>query len=546
MFKAIIADDEEWTRKSLRKQADWEGIGISVVGEAKNGAVAMELVEQWKPDIVITDIRMPVMDGMKLMEWLNDRYPQVLVIVISGYSEFEYAKKALSLHAFDYILKPIESGPLADTLERAAAKLSRDLDDKRQAALLNRKVHESAVLSKEKFLMNLVLGALPGDKEIRSGMARYGLPNDWARMAVLVVAAENFDAIAERSYRKDKELTGFVLANIIGELVQDRMNAILFRNYGNPNELIAILELTTLDDQAGMDMIYSGCRQIIDTAEQATPFKFRIGVGREFTSLRDASRSYGQASEAVRNAGFMGVDDDSIIHIDEISSRNDYMMYPGDKEKELIYYVENAYKTQALQAIEDLFRDIGSSRTVHPQSIRESVLGLVIGMNKALNRYGMNLETLLQETSVVDNLMSGLPSAETLKSRLGVMVSSSIDFLAENKKTGTRKQIGDIVSFLQEHYREEISLSGIADRWFLNPAYLSRMFKNEIGIPFNEYVTKLRMDAAAKLLQDPQLKMSDISEMIGYANEKYFLKKFKEFYDCTPTEHRNRSKKNIP
>ncbi|MCK9860341.1 response regulator [Paenibacillus sp. ATY16] len=537
MIRAIIVDDEEWTRMSLRKQADWEMLGIELAGEARNGAAAMELVRERKPHLVITDIRMPAMDGIRLMELLHAEYPEVLIIVISGYSDFEYARKALSFGAFEYILKPIETEPLMQALQRAADKLRHERERQAGYVDLFRKANLSDLLSKEKVLTRLVTSAASDSGEIENALRRHGLLLDWPRTAVLTIEVANFEKVAAERYKQDKDLAHFVLANVIGELFRKYPMTILFRNIGKDNELVLLKGLSEEEDQKNISSLYEDCRLIIDTVKQATQFELNIGIGRECTDLADIYRSYAQACEAVQNAELVLAS--QVTHFDEVSSRNEYYIYPNDKEKALLYYVGNLYKGQAVALVAELFGEMKKNAALHPQSIRSTALGLIFAINQALSPYQSSINELgIGEAE--NAVRSTRLTVDELSTDVQRIVEAAVDYLSSRKKSGSYRGVEEIVEYLGAHFHEEITLGSVAERYFLNPAYLSRIFKNETGQTFNDYVNTLRLEAASKLLKDPKLKMSAISEMAGYMSEKYFFRKFKEHYGCTPTEYRNR------
>ena len=538
MIKILLVDDEIWNRKSLQDQVNWRSLGIEISGEAKNGVVALEMIRQDQPSIVITDIRMPMMDGIQLMEILHTEFPHILIIILSGYAEFEYAKKAIYFQAFDYVLKPIDTDQLEATLKRAVAVLRENELKHDDILQLTQKVNESGSLSKEKFLTNLIIGSDLSEEEINHLVRKKGFQFHWPRMVILIIKAENFDEIAELKYKHDRELTSFVLANVIGELFQNYEDSIIFRNFTRQKELILIKGFATDNDRVIIEEIYEKCQTVIHTVREITKFELYIGIGREFTHIKDARHSYTQALEAVHNSGI--VHTNRIIHIDEVSSRIDYYIYPDNKEKALIYYLGNGYKPQANQLIEELFSELSDSKTIHPQSIRNTVLELTFSMNKLLKKHHMMLENLLNEPNIPDKIMNEFFTIKELKEWLKEISTEVIDFVSGSKKTGLKKTVLELISYLDQHYSNELTLYGVAETLFINPVYLSRIFKNETGMTFNDYINKLRMEAALKLLKDNNLTMNDVSEMIGYGNTSYFLKKFKEFYGCTPTEYRKK------
>ena len=538
MIKVLIVDDEEWIRMGLREQVDWSMLGLEITGEAQNGAVALELIEKGQPQIVITDIRMPKVDGLALMEKIHNSYPNILIIVISGYSEFEYARKAISFNAFDYILKPIEESELERILIKAVQKLKENENRESAVVSLKAELNGSSRLLRDRLLTNLVTGneydGIEASRYLKETCGGF----QWPRMAVMAFKAANFEEIAAAVYEKDAQLAGFALMNVIGELLGGNEASVLFGNDSCRNELILIRGFSTDEYRSIMEETYELCEAIIAIVRKYLGFELYIGIGGEFTSLKDAPRSYAQAVEAVGNAGLLP--DTRIIHIDEVSSRNEYFIYPDDKEKALLYYIESGYRIQAADLIDGLFRKMEESRTAIPQSIRNTVLELTLGIGKMLKSYNCFLEELLQERNIPDRIMNGLFTTAELKQWFLTAAMKALDEIAAHKKTGSKKMVDAVAEYLDGHYGTEVNLNTVSEHFFINPAYLSRIFKITMGRNFNDYLSKRRMEAAAELLKQENLRMADISEMAGYENVNYFLKKFKEHFSCTPTEYRKK------
>lgn len=538
MIKALLVDDEEWIRLGIRNQINWGLIGIEIIGEASNGIIALEMMEQYNPQIVLSDIKMPMMDGIQLMEAVHLRYPDTIIIVISGYSDFEYARKAISFQVFDYILKPIEEEKLDDTLIRAVQKIMEEGKKKNDLLHLNLKLNESAFLAREKFLTQLVQGSELSMEESHHFFLNYPDNLDWPRLIVVVFSAKNFDTMTSIKYKNDTDLTRHVLFNFVLEQFQDYDNTILFTNYSKPNELILIKGFNTVSPDIIITEIYTKSLKVTEEVNQNLQLELYAGIGRECMSIKEVSTSYMQAMEALQHVGI--IQGKRILTFDEVKIRNEYFIYPGDKEKTFIYYLENTLKSQIFMMIEDLLQEIKASQTIHLQSIRNTIWNLTNNIRQVLKNYNGILEEVLQEDNIHETIMKDLFTLDELKEWLVEASSKAMYFIAGKKKLGSKKSIEEIVTYLHANYSDNVNLSSVSDIFFLNPDYLSRMFKSETGYNFNEYLNKVRMDAAIKLLKRDDLNMNHISQMVGYGNVTYFFKRFKSIYGCTPTEYKKR------
>ncbi|MFC5648588.1 response regulator [Paenibacillus solisilvae] len=542
MRKVLIVDDEEWARISIREQIDWASLGLTIAGEARNGRAALDLIRSDPPDILITDIRMPVMDGMALLELVHREYPEIISIVLSGYSEFEYAKKAIVYGVIDYILKPIDEDQLDQTLRRAAIRLNDEDSRTDKLIRMNIQLNESGPLTKERALTRLVTDPIVGIAMLRQALRKAGYPDERmkdSRRVVLVFESDNFEKVAANKYGNDVGLASFVLLNVLEELTQPLADGVLFRKYGQQNEFIWLKDFPFAEDETGkerpFDDFYGSLERAVARLEELTGFRLHVGVGGEFDSLLDAAHSYTEASEAVRNAGV--VHHGTIVHADEVKGRNEYYVYPDNNEKALLHYMENGYGQQAVGMIDELFRVWKESETIRPDSMRGTLDEMRVGIRKLLRKHGI-AETVLAELGLAEKDGSEYRSFEDMRRWLERAVDGAVAFLASGRKVGAKKAVEEIVQYLSLHYGEEISLHAVSERFHLNPAYLSRLFKTETGETFNDRLSRIRLEAAVRLLKNEQLKVVDIAPLVGYENPNYFLKKFKDFYGCTPSEYR--------
>jgi two-component system response regulator YesN len=530
MYKVLIVDDEKWTRRAIIDLLDWREMRLTLLGEAKNGAVAKEMILKHQPDILLTDIRMPVMDGIALLEWVHAEYPEIVKIVISGFSDFEYAHKALTFQAFDYLLKPIEEPDLKGALEKAVCKLQEKEHLEKRISGLTYRVNETEQLARDAFLTNLVSGAVFSPNEFREGCEKFALHFESIPKIVAVVRVENFGEIAKRSYRGDGFLASFALWNVCSELFREDEDTLVFRHTSRQGDLVVIKNYRTQDFEAMAGDFYAHGEKVIERLGSVLKFEAYIGIGREFTEMADIAASYRQAMMAAQNAGLLAAQ--RIVYIDEIETLSELYIYPDDKEKALFYYVENGHREQVESILDTIFRELEEKR-FSPQSIRDTVMELAVGLGRISRKHRGATDEQAPGSAAVS-----LFTLQELRAYLKQLAQTAMQAVAMSKKTGPGKLVPEIQQYVKNHYQEEINLNRIAGQFFVNPAYLSRLFKNESGENFNDYLTRLRMEKAGDMVKAGSIRIADIAEMCGYQNPNYFLKKFKEFYGCTPGEYR--------
>lgn len=332
MYKVLIVDDEEWTRISIRELIDWNKLGIYVIQEALHGKMALEMIRREQPDILITDIRMPVMDGLALLERVHTEYPRMQSIVLSGYSEFEYAKKAIVYGVLDYVLKPIDEEELENALWKAVKRLDEEESRRHEWVQMSIRLNESGPLTREKALTQLVTDTVLSEDQRREIFRRVngGLWDE--EMCVLVFKSANFREIAASRYDNDENLTSFVFMNVLEELLQPLGEGVLFRKFGQQNEFVWLRKVEWQAEGVSHTNFYRELKMALEKIKQSLGFEVYAGVGGEFDRLSDAIISYQQASEAVRNAGI--IHRGMIVHADEVRNRAEYYIFPENKERE--------------------------------------------------------------------------------------------------------------------------------------------------------------------------------------------------------------------
>lgn len=540
MIKVIIVDDEEWIRIGFKEQLDWNSLGIDIVADAPNGLVAKDLIDRCQPDIVVTDIRMPIMDGIKLMEYIHEVYPSIIIIVISSYSEFEYAKKAITCNAFGYILKPIEETELRNVMEGAIKKIEANKNEDKRYLSLEADIKDFHLNVMRDQLVNYLLGFNSHDEKMEEGIK--GIVKDFkaSKFLVIVLRIINQKMDFNNKFNGKNEAAILAAYNTANELLSSSEDKLVLTNYTRPDELIIIMGVEIL-----MVGSYNSRYPFIDQIEKIIKneygFNLLGGISEAVTDFYDINKCYRQAVEAVQTAGMLG--DRGVLHINNISERMGYFIYPKDKEKALLYCIEKGNKKQVLILIDLLFSEASKNSKFKTESIKNVIVDLIIKIERILNELNYSVKELMKLPSQPTKIIDEICTIDELKQWFSETVCEVMEYILCKKNT--KNTFSEVINYIHNNYNEDINLNLLAERFYLNPTYLSRLFKNETGVNFIDYLTKIRMSNAAELLKDKGLKLSDIAYLVGYENANYFLKKFKDFYGCTPSEYKNKVGKKI-
>lgn len=311
MYKLILVDDEEEVRKGMLRKIDWAGYGFEIAGEAENGYEALTVAEKTPPDVVVTDIKMPFMDGIELSEALSKKYPTVKIIILTGFDEFEYAQKAINLNVVEYILKPIASKEFTELLDKVKKGLDEEIAQKENVEALRKHYEESLPILREKFLSSLITSRLT-DAEFLEKNNSYatGINGDAYLVSVVSNDAVCIEETKSRGMsevmfhpHKDKKLLKFAMLNITGEVVAKFKLGLAFLH---DDTVVVILSFRNTERDEMMSRVLTVFEEVRQCMEKYLRFTVTIGVGTFCSSPADLSRSYKNAINALEYRLILG------------------------------------------------------------------------------------------------------------------------------------------------------------------------------------------------------------------------------------------------
>lgn len=533
MIKLFIVDDEPNTREGLRYYFDWHKYDIEVVGEADDGSIALEPILRLLPDIVLTDIRMPEMDGLQLANKLRDAKSETKIIFVSGYEDINYLKTALKVKAVDYILKPVNLEELAAVIEKTIKAINEEKAEKRLIYEMNAKLIESMPTLREKFFMTLVRDGIDEEIDINEKIRflELQLPND-ANYCVIALSIDDKLTKFEYMTEKDKQIMCFSIINICEELINKSMSGYIFEN--RIGEYVCILKIKPSDPE---DNLYTLISDIKESMLKYLKISFTIGVGFIVHGLVNLSKSYSKAYENVSQRLFLGKN--NIITVDSLETEEDFT-YKFDIEKvqQLTNLLKSVDEIKLTKAIEEIFMQISKYKYANVKYCINVCLQLLLTSSRVLMELQINNEEIdIDENEVWEELFK-LETLEDMKNsvtRYFVKLCKHIS-IKRNKKC--RNVIEQIKKIIDNKYKENIGINDIAQEVYLTTTYLCMVFKQETGETVNDYLTKVRIEKARELLKEPKNKLYDICYEIGYSEPGYFSKIFKKHTGLTPSEYR--------
>ncbi len=501
MLKVMIVDDEEHVREDLKTAVNWNQCGYEICGEAENGPEALEKLVQLCPDLLITDIRMPGMDGLQMIWAMKEQNRSCRIIILTGYSEFQYARRSIALGVDSYLLKPIDEEELLLQIE----KVRRSLLEERRLILYTR----------EKMITNLIEGFREEEREdiLEKANKTYKLFLPWRSYQVLLI--DTFEGSLH--YRNlgqgfKNELEAFASENRYGYVFEkEGRGGILIRNFS--------FEENTLP----LEFLHKRLTELFDA-------DFALALGSCVSEMEDIPLSYERANNLIKNKFIWG-DRRLVGYTKDILSglrSQGKTAVAGELAQQIYTAVDLNNKKEIKRLISLLAKGAaaaGSGETDIKSAFIETyfeVIRKILLNNPAME--DMNLsQALYAQTS-----MEGLIRCMTEK------LSELSDELAQSRPDTPMKKI---IDYIQRNYRDDIKIENLARLFGYNSIYLGQLFKNATGSYFNTYLEGVRIENAKGYLREG-LKVYQVARRIGYRNLDYFSAKFKRYVGVSPSEYR--------
>lgn len=537
MLRVVLVDDEEIIREGIYRAVEWEELGFEVAGQAEDGEQALQIFAEVRPDLIITDIKMPFIDGLELIERIKPDYPEVYIVIISGHDEFNYAQKALKLGAFDYILKPIDLDYLKEMLLRIHSDYELRKKKESEIKVLREKITDNLPLFQEHFFKDLLAGRMSLQEiEKRSDESKFSLNGDFH--AILIVQIDDYYLVT--LYQDDQERN----------LLENSFDLLL------KNTTIGAQGLYIFESKAGERVIlvseYSREDLVNKIAEFTGELHEKVGglsghptltvaVGNIYDSLSWLSKSYKEAMEALRYKYILGKSRSILFQDLEITSKKEFKSIILNEE-EIISAVKQGDKKLVLERLKNLVATLqtegseGRRSYLYMQILVSSIYRQSL---KLLQEAGGSAEEVFNDPLEVYNRILTFQTVQGMIGELANVLSSIIDYIEIKRYGKFDRLIEKSKEYLNQNFeRDDLSLTDVARYVNMSTCYFSLIFKQEVGMTFIDYLTTKRIEKAKELLSTSQYKSYEISYMVGYNNPTYFSTIFKKYVGVSPTEYR--------
>lgn len=533
-MKALIVDDEKHVREAIRLLVDWTAEGVDEVFEAQDGNTAIEMIENEKPELVFTDMMMPVMGGTALLEWIQKHAPRTKTVVISGHDDYELVRHTIKCGGMDYILKPIDPEELREAVRKAV--LSRLEEDR---ALLisqrrNMQFNQIKPVYWDKIFSNLLTHTQNYSSVKESIEEEFGISCCTKECRIAVLTLDTMPPGIRRKFQSGMDLLFFSLINICNEYLLGKEKGYAFRNWNNEDEIVFLFWNDSKNAEALIAEINGGIHKTLGG-------RFEFGLGHIALFPDGVSQSYQDAVTALRQHNLLSKH--TLLHLPQPDAVATLPLHFTDYEEMLGLAVKSGSEKQVTAALDEWFDAVRQYSCI---SMEQMEL-----WRREYDIWKTRWDKQLFEEKRIEVLNPSSRSS-TIYTLLGEDGTLSIDLwrkewtasVLQLSKLYVKQQFEDshvifeIAKYIQTHYNEEIALQDISNQFFLSREYISRKFKREFKENISDYIGRIRIEKAKLLLLNPHYRISQIAEMVGYPDDKYFSKVFKKFSGQSPNEYR--------
>ncbi len=523
-YTVLVVEDEHDLRRALIERVDWEAAGFSVIGEAENGVEALDIVESLEPDLILTDIKMPMISGLELAARVREMRPLTQIVILSGYDNFEYAQTAINYNIISYLLKPISSSEMSEEL----FEIHRRMDEKLGSMIpvpdedLKKQLHK---LSVERFLLPLMLGSReeqPKDGELYAHAVELGIikPSATPRFCVLV------------SKFKDEEgqaCTSAEHADFLDTVFSHYLYSASLLVYGRVVTLIVAEAEGELSNVLDLPL-----REALQSAKRILRQTCSVGVSREFSALSDCASAYFQAVTARRYTS------DGAGKVRFINDQERDGELEIDRVEKTVLKLEQLLKVGSTEHLEEFINGLFENNT--PENADLLMVQMIATVYRVVSNATDDKSELLQllSSNPTFTRITSYSSEKDMKNELVSFCRNAKSLISNLQKRESEVLCDRVIQMIDERFADEnLSLTGVSNELSVSPNYLSALIKKTKKKNFITLLTERRMNAAHDLLLCSNLRVLEIAEKCGYSDQHYFSYCFKKFYGESPNKIRS-------
>ncbi len=526
MYTFLIIDDEPVVREGISQNIDWESHGYTLVGACRDGRDGIRAIEELHPDVVLTDICMPFVDGLDLAAFIADRYPETKTILLTGFDEFEYAQEAVRLKVNDFLLKPITADELRTKLDRLRDELDDERRRQRDLDRLREQLQESLPLLRERFLKRLVLGEVD-EAEAAHKRTTLDLDLPGPFFNLMLIDPDRVDS--------DDDLRSLAIQNFVAGVMRGRAGAISFPT---EREHVVVL-LSAPDERSVVDLALETAEELSECVRRTLRTTVSIGIGSPVACVARIDECYRGARAALGQRLVLGPNQIVIAE----QKRDDAGEPVPHAEQQARARVIREFKSGTAPQTESAVRDLVALYRSTGRSVEAcyvGVLRLLADMLSAFESLGVHHSQIPDTADDPFGELAGLKTLEDIEQWFCELQGKARSVIAERQNRQSVAKALEAEDYISAHFAKPgLSLTHLCRAISISKSYFSTMFKAHTGMTFVEYLTNIRMERARELLRSTDLKSYEVAEQVGFTDAHYFSLTFRKQAGISPTEYRD-------
>lgn len=531
MLKVIVIDDEEIIRRGIANKLRRLVGYAKLEGEASDGEEGLILTERIQPDIVVTDIKMPKIDGLHFIKKAQEISPNTRFIIISGYEDFSFARQAVRLGVSDYLLKPVDNDELVKAMDGLRAKILREKESIEYLKDLDKKASGTAILKKNQLFSEVIKGEIASEQTIIDKAAELGYAFEHKFFTAMSIKIMDMN----RQLFTDEMggLLRFAIANVFEESVHE-VGVCAAIDDSDPKQGVAVV----FNHDEVLPHINNKIQTGMEEIRKYLEVDAYIGIGRSYERAVDLSKSFKESLICAKQK--LVFTDKSIISYSdyELIRKNNYLLSDEDRRVIILYLsytAENGIK-ELINKIDTIFSQVRESK-VPFQKVKELCMDILFVTTSEIKRKNTYIYEQLSDSGI-ESYFEDCRFLNDFRDRICLVLNNlSVHF--ENETLGGGKKI--VVSIkkkMETEYYLDLKLSTFANNYYINQSYLSSLFLQETGRNFSQFLTDIRVEKAKEFLSLTTLSVSKVSELVGYNDRSYFCSVFQKAAGVSPAKYR--------
>ncbi|BBH24255.1 DNA-binding response regulator [Paenibacillus baekrokdamisoli] len=536
MFSILIVDDNISDRVGIKRLIDWEALNIEVIGLAVDGLEGYQQAVELLPDFILTDVSMPVLDGIKMTEKIKAELPDIKFIFMSCFDDFEYLKDAISLEVHGYILKPINLAELTSTIEKVIKLKQAEMDKVHDDHMLRRQIQESMPVLQEQLIRDLLYGKLDGEEDIRHRMAYLGMDFADKCYSVLFLQIDNYDLLYADITVENKHFMIYRVQQCVEETIMLEMHGYVTNQQNNSLAIILILDLAERAD--AINQIVNRANQCKEYVKDKLDLPITIGISDLSTSIMLLPKAFESAQYAVTSKFFSS--GNRIIMANEVQEPEREFQYNIlEIKSKLDWMIESGQSQDIITFIDHLFN---TELHYPPAFIKSLTYSIINVVQTYLIERNESFGSIFGDDLIVWSKLQKFETITDIKQWMIQIIDTVRNFFAKVDSGRYQKIVDDIKWIIEERYAEIENVGQIVSSLYISSSHANLIFKQQTGHTIFDYLIIKRMEAAKQMLQDPYIKIYEIAEKTGYKTASYFAAVFKEYTGLTSKQYRDNTR----